>query len=61
MITAADWSRRRLAGIAVGVLGALGLTIAFGQANDPVDYRPTVWVLVVVVAAVVALLWAGLR
>lgn len=51
MITAADWSRRRLAGIAVGVLGALGLTIAFGQANDPVDYRPTVWFLVVVVAA----------
>ena len=51
MITGSDWRRRRGAGIAVGVLGALALTAALLPAEEPVSYRPTVWFLVVVVAA----------
>lgn len=51
MISGSDWRRRRGAGIAVGALGALGLTLLLLLADEPVSYRPTVWYLVVVVAA----------
>ncbi len=54
-----DWARRRLAGILLGALGALALTLVLAVPDEPGNFRPTVWYLVLVVAAaLVGGVWA---
>lgn len=58
-MAATDWARRRLVGILIGAIGAIGLTLLLAVPDAPGNFRPTVWFLVIVVAAaLVGGVWA---